>query len=258
MEKLIKYDPIWIEEPTHADDVCGHRDINNALKKQPKTKCRVATGEVAQNKVIFKQLLMEDAIDFCQIDAGRMSGGPSEIMSVMLMAAKKGVKIVPHAGGVGLCELVRQYSFIDYVCFTGKIRAEEGQLCEATDHLHEYFEEEIVFKQNDKKIQCYMPNLQPGYATMKADSINDYSFPFGKHWKDKAVIGDELDEWAKKMRAREEQRANEILKACDKVRAEEKEKADTLWRSTMFAAGLGLGAALSWLHFKKKDRKSVV
>jgi len=88
MEKLIKYDPIWIEEPTHADDVCGHRDINIALKKIPTTKCRVATGEVAQNKVIFKQLLMEESIDFCQIDAGRMSGGPSEILSVMLMAAK--------------------------------------------------------------------------------------------------------------------------------------------------------------------------
>jgi len=149
MEKLVKYNPIWIEEPTHADDVCGHRDINNALKKITTTKCRVATGEVAQNKVIFKQLLCEDAIDFCQIDAARMSGGPSEIFSVMLMAAKKGVKIVPHAGGVGLCELVRQFSFIDFVCFTGKIRVEEGQLCEATDHLHEYFEEEFVLKQND-------------------------------------------------------------------------------------------------------------
>ena len=88
MEKLVKYNPIWIEEPTHADDVCGHRDINIALKANPKTKCRVATGEVAQNKVIFKQLLMEESIDFCQIDAGRMSGGPSEILSVMLMAAK--------------------------------------------------------------------------------------------------------------------------------------------------------------------------
>jgi L-fuconate dehydratase len=147
MKALSKYDPLWIEEPTHADDVCGHRDINNSLKEQG-VKCRVATGEVAQNKVIFKQLIMEKAIDFCQIDAGRMSGGPSEIMSVMLMAAKHNVKIVPHAGGVGLCELVRQYSFIDFVCFTGKMLPQEGQLCEATDHLHEHFHEEIVFKQN--------------------------------------------------------------------------------------------------------------
>ena len=75
MEKLCQFNPLWIEEPTHADDVCGHRDINIALKKNKSTTCRVATGEVAQNKVIFKQLLTEEAIDFCQIDAGRMSGG---------------------------------------------------------------------------------------------------------------------------------------------------------------------------------------
>jgi len=209
MEKLVKYNPLWIEEPTHADDVCGHRDINNALKKITSTTCRVATGEVAQNKVIFKQLLNEDAIDFCQIDAGRMSGGPSEILSVMLMAAKKKCKIVPHAGGVGLCELVRQYSFIDYVCFTGKI--EDGQLCEATAHLHEHFDEPIIFKQNANKIQCYMPNKEAGYATMCKDSMNDWSFPFGKNWNDKAVIGDDLNEWAIAMRARDKQRAHEVL-----------------------------------------------
>lgn len=219
MEKLVKYNPIWIEEPTHADDVCGHRDINIALKKLDssvnKAKCRVATGEVAQNKVIFKQLLSEDAIDFCQIDAGRMSGGPSEIMSVMLMAAKKKCKIVPHAGGVGLCELVRQYSFIDFVCFTGEIR--DSQLCEATAHLHEHFDEGVVFKQNAAKIQCYMPNQKPGYATMFKESMDDWSFPFGKHWNDKAMIGEDLDQWAKEMRAREKQRAEEILKAYDSV-----------------------------------------
>jgi len=164
------------------------------LKKNKSTTCRVATGEVAQNKVIFKQLLTEEAIDFCQIDAGRMSGGPSEIMSVMLMAAKVGCKIVPHAGGVGLCELVRQYSFIDYVCFTGKV--EDGQLCEATAHLHEHFHEPIVFKQNAAKIQCYMPNQEPGFATMLTDSMNDWSFPFGKNWRNKAEIGEELDAWA--------------------------------------------------------------
>jgi len=96
-----------------------------------------------------------------------------------------------------------------------------------------------------------MPNLTPGYATMKADAITDYSFPFGKHWLDKKEIGDELDVWAKQMRAREEQRADEIYAECDKVRKQKEAESHVVARTAMFAAGLGLGAAIMFLINKK-------
>lgn len=105
-------------------------------------KVGVATGEVAQNKIIFKQLLQEDAIEFCQIDSCRIAG-PSEIFSVLLMAAVKNIKVCPHAGGVGLCEYVRHLSMIDYVCFSGSL---EGRVCESTTHLHEFFDDAVDFK----------------------------------------------------------------------------------------------------------------
>ena len=111
MRQLAAFRPLWIEEPTHCDDVVGHREIARALRPLG---VGVATGEVAQNKVIFKQLLQEDAIEFCQIDSCRIAG-PSEIFAVLLMAAMKNVKVCPHAGGVGLCEYVRHLSMIDYV-----------------------------------------------------------------------------------------------------------------------------------------------
>jgi L-fuconate dehydratase len=120
-----------------------------------------------------------------------MSGGPSEILSVILMCLKKNVKVVPHAGGVGLCEYVRQYSFIDYICFSADMT---GRLCEATAHLHEHFEEPIIFRNRPSdNMQCYMPNLTPGFGTMIRESIDDWAFPYGKHWNDVEKIGEDLD-----------------------------------------------------------------
>ena len=117
MKMLAPYKPLWIEEPTNCDDVIGHRAIAEALKPYG---VGVATGEVAQNKVIFKQLLQENAIEFCQIDSCRIAG-PSEILSVLLMAAQCDTKVCPHAGGVGLGEYVRHLAMIDYVCFAGTL-----------------------------------------------------------------------------------------------------------------------------------------
>ena len=138
-----------------------------------------------------------------------MSGGPSEILSVILMCLKKNVKVVPHAGGVGLCEYVRQYSFIDYICFSADMT---GRLCEATAHLHEHFKEPIIFRNRPSdNMQCYMPNLTPGFGTMIKESMYDWAFPYGKHWNDVEKIGKDLDEWSKEMRLREQQRACEVL-----------------------------------------------
>ena len=120
MKALAETKPMWIEEPTNCDDIVGHRAIADALREDG---IGVATGEVAQNKVIFKQLLQEKAIEFCQIDSCRIAG-PSEILSVLLMAAKYDVKVCPHAGGVGLGEYVRHLAMIDYVVFAGTLEGE--------------------------------------------------------------------------------------------------------------------------------------
>ena len=157
-----------------------------------------------------------------------------------MMAAHKKVLVVPHAGGVGLCELVRQYSFIDYVCFTGTMK---DNLCESTDHLHEFFEEPIEYKNRPgDNILCYMPNKTPGFATMnhskEKPDLYDWAFPFGPKWSDKNVIGEELDKWASKCRADDIARAKAVLE-------EGGSKGDSgEWNSLyVFAAGLAVGAA---------------
>jgi L-fuconate dehydratase len=118
MTALAEVKPWWIEEPTSSDDVLGHAAVARALEPY---NIGVATGEHAQNRVIFKQLMQANAIKFCQVDACRM-GGLNEVLSVMLMAAKFGVPVCPHAGGVGLCEYVQHLSIIDYICISGTLQ----------------------------------------------------------------------------------------------------------------------------------------
>jgi len=170
MQALAGYNPWWIEEPTSPDDVLGHRTIREAVSP-----IKVATGEHCQNRVIFKQLLQAEAIDFCQIDSCRL-GGVNEVLAVMLMAAKFNVPVCPHAGGVGLCEYVQHLSMIDYLCISGKL---ENRIIEYVDHLHEHFIEPVVIQNG-----CYMPPKMPGYSiTMKAESLQNYAFPEGKVWQ---------------------------------------------------------------------------
>lgn len=171
MRALAPYNPWWIEEPTSPDDILGHRTIRKALAP-----IGVATGEHCQNRVMFKQLLQAGAIDFCQIDSCRL-GGVNEVLAVLLMAAKLGVPVCPHAGGVGLCEYVQHLSMIDYICICGTM---ENRVIEYVDHLHEHFEEPVIIKNG-----CYMPPSMPGYSiTMKATSLEDYNFPSGKVWQE--------------------------------------------------------------------------
>src|SRR6202008_3800930 len=124
-----RFDPWWIEEPTSPDDVLGHATIARALAP-----IGVATGEHCQNRVIFKQLLQAGAISFCQSDSCRL-GGVNEIIAVLLMAARFGVPVCPHAGGVGLCEHVQHFSMFDYLAVSGQL---EGRMTEYADHLHEH------------------------------------------------------------------------------------------------------------------------
>ena len=163
VRKLAFASPWFIEEPTSPDDVAGHRRIRAGVAP-----VQVATGEMCQNRVLFKQFIMEGAIDVVQIDACRL-GGVNEILAVLLMAAKYGLKVCPHAGGVGLCEYVQHLAMIDYLCIAG---THEGRVVEYVDHLHEHFLDPCVIRN-----AAYMPPTAPGFSIeMKPDSLAEYRF----------------------------------------------------------------------------------
>ena len=172
---LAEFNLLWIEEPTSPDDILGHARIADAVHP-----VGVATGEHCANRVLFKQLLQARAIRFCQIDSCRL-GGVNENLAVILMAAKFGVPICPHAGGVGLCELVQHLSMFDYIAVSGTF---EGRVTEFVDHLHEHFVHPVVINR-----ARYMPPLQPGYSSeIKKESRERYRFPNGAVWSEEGVL----------------------------------------------------------------------
>jgi L-fuconate dehydratase len=169
MGALAAFDPWWIEEPTSPDDVLGHATIADAIAP-----IGVATGEQCQNRVVFKQLMQARAIDFCQIDSCRL-GGVNEVLAVLLMAAKFGVPVCPHAGGVGLCEYVQHLAIFDYLCVSASL---ENRIVEYVDHLHEHFVDPVTLQDGR-----YMPPTAPGYSiTMKPESLRRFSYPDGPAW----------------------------------------------------------------------------
>ena len=172
MTRLAEFKPLWIEEPTSPDDVAGHAKIGRALKKYG---IGIATGEMCHNRVMFKQFLAMGAMDYCQIDACRL-GGVNEIVAVLLLAAKFGIPVCPHAGGVGLCEYVIHLSLFDYICVSG---TKERRMTEYAEHLHEHFIEPVLVRSGE-----YWPPQRNGYAQMKADSLKTFSYPNGQVWKD--------------------------------------------------------------------------
>ncbi|MEV4510469.1 enolase C-terminal domain-like protein [Dactylosporangium sp. NPDC049525] len=173
--RLAEVDPYWMEEPTHADDVLGHARIQQALDTITGGRCRVATGEVAANRVIFKQLLQADAIRVMQIDACRVAG-VGEVLAELLMAAKFGVPVCPHAGGVGLCEYVQHLAFFDYLRITGSM---DGRMVEYVDHLHEHFTDPVTVVDGRYRLPT-----KPGYSVeLHAASIAEFSFPDGPAWR---------------------------------------------------------------------------
>lgn len=163
VKKLAFANPFFIEEPTSPDDVAGHRKIRQAIGP-----VRVATGEMCQNRIMFKQFIAEGAIDIVQIDSCRM-GGLNEVLAVLLIAAKYNLPVWPHAGGVGLCEYVQHLSMIDYIAVSG---TKEGRVIEYVDHLHEHFVDPCVVED-----AAYMPPSRPGFSIeMKPESIAEYTF----------------------------------------------------------------------------------
>ncbi|MBK0000821.1 MULTISPECIES: enolase C-terminal domain-like protein [Erwiniaceae] len=169
MRKLAQFDPLWIEEPTSPDDILGHAAIKARIGD-----IGIATGEHAHNRVMFKQFFQAGAMDFCQLDPARL-GGLNEVLAVVLMAAKFGVPVCPHGGGVGLCQYSLNIVLFDYIAVSASL---ENRVLEYVDHLHENFEEPLVIKRGR-----YYPLQQPGYGVkMKPQTLLDYSWPDGREW----------------------------------------------------------------------------
>jgi L-fuconate dehydratase len=165
--------PYWMEEPTSPDDILGHARIRREVRP-----VRIATGEHCHNRVMFKQLFQAEAIDVCQIDSCRVAG-VNENLAILLMAAKFGVPVCPHAGGVGLCEYVQHLSFFDYLRVSCSM---EGRVIEYVDHLHEHFLDPVRVVRGR-----YQLPARPGYSIeMKPESLVRYVFPGGEAWRDMA------------------------------------------------------------------------
>ncbi len=170
MRRLAEFDPLWIEEPTSPDDVLGHAEIGRRIAP-----IGIATGEHAHNRVMFKQFFQAGAMDFCQLDPARL-GGLNEVLAVVLMAAKFGVPVCPHGGGVGLCQYSQNIVLFDYIAVSASL---ERRVLEYVDHLHENFLEPIVIRRGR-----YIPPQQPGYGvTMKQESLNRFEYPNGQEWR---------------------------------------------------------------------------
>jgi L-fuconate dehydratase len=169
MRRLAAYDPWWIEEPTSPDDILGHARIREAIAP-----VRVATGEHVQNRIVFKQLFQANAIDVCQLDACRLAG-VNEAVSVILLAAKFGIPVCPHAGGVGLCEYVQHLAAFDFVAVSGTL---EDRVVEWVDHLHEHFRDPAIVHEGR-----YRAPVAPGYSVeMLPESLAEYAYPGGRAW----------------------------------------------------------------------------
>ena len=170
---LAPWDPYWVEEPTSPDEILGLARIRRAIAP-----AKIAVGEHVANRVIFKQLLQAGAADVLTIDACRVAG-VNENLAILLLAAKYGVAVCPHAGGVGLCEMVQHLAMFDFV---GVSATTEGRVLEYVDHLHEHFTDPVRVTGGH-----YLAPSAPGFsATLREQSLRDYEFPHGAVWQELA------------------------------------------------------------------------
>ncbi|MEU4198174.1 enolase C-terminal domain-like protein [Kribbella sp. NPDC026611] len=171
VEELAPYGVWWVEEPTSPDDILGHAAIARAIAP-----IRVATGEHVQNRVVFKQMLQAGSLSVLQLDSARVAG-VNENIAILLLAAKFGVPVCPHAGGVGLCELVQHLSMFDYVAVSGAV---DDQVIEYVDHLHEHFLDPVLIRDGH-----YVAPVKPGFsAELDAETLTGFRYPGGKIWSD--------------------------------------------------------------------------
>jgi L-fuconate dehydratase len=177
IQALAPYDPYWVEEPTSPDEILGLAAIRQGVSP-----VKIATGEHVANRIIFKQLLQAGALDFVQIDASRVAG-VNENLAILLLAAKFGIPVCPHAGGVGLCEMVQHLAMFDFIAVSGTVH---GRVLEYVDHLHEHFTDPVRVTGGR-----YLAPSAPGFsATLRPESLRDYQFPGGPVWQQ--IAGGEL------------------------------------------------------------------
>jgi L-fuconate dehydratase len=180
MAHLAPYGIAWIEEPTSPDDILGHAAIARAVAPIP-----VATGEHVQNRVVFKQMLQAGSLQVLQLDAARVAG-VNENIAILLLAAKFGVRVCPHAGGVGLCEAVQHLSMFDFVAVSG---SKEDRMIEYVDHLHEHFVTPVEMREG-----CYWPPSAPGAGNeMHPVTLADFRYPDGPVWAEEPDAAGERD-----------------------------------------------------------------
>ena len=175
--QLAELQPWWMEEPTSPDDILGHARIRQ------ESGVRIASGEHCHSKVMFKQLLQAGSIDVCQIDSCRVAG-VNENLAIMLLAAKFGVPVCPHAGGVGLCEYVQHLSAFDFVCVTGTM---QDRVVEYVDHLHEHFLVPVHIRRG----RYMLPEVSGYSIQIRQESLNEYAFPNGAFWLNDATCNTE-------------------------------------------------------------------
>ncbi|XP_031440059.1 mitochondrial enolase superfamily member 1 isoform X1 [Clupea harengus] len=169
---LSEFQPLWVEEPTSPDDILGHAHISKALAPLG---IGVASGEQCHNRVMFKQFLQASALQFVQIDSCRV-GSVNENLAILIMASKFNVPVCPHAGGVGLCELVQHLILFDYICVSTSL---DKRMCEYVDHLHEHFKNPTLIRNAH-----YMPPVVPGFSSeMVESSVDKHTYPHGEVWR---------------------------------------------------------------------------
>ncbi|QSB16633.1 fuconate dehydratase [Natronosporangium hydrolyticum] len=166
---LAGFDLAWAEEPTSPDDILGHAAIRRGVQVP------ISTGEHTQNRIVFKQLLQAEAVDLIQIDATRV-GGVDENLAILLLAHKFGVPVYPHAGGVGLCELVQHLAMADFVAISGSM---QDRAIEYVDHLHEHFTDPVRIVAGR-----YQAPTAPGMGGRLTErSVAEHSYPDGPVWR---------------------------------------------------------------------------
>jgi L-fuconate dehydratase len=175
IEALAPHAPYWVEEPTSPDEILGLAAIRHAVSP-----VKIATGEHVANRVVFKQLMQAGAVDFVQLDACRVAG-VNENVAILLLAAKFGIPVCPHAGGVGLCEMVQHLAMFDFVAVAGTMT---NRVLEYVDHLHEHFTDPVRISGGR-----YLAPTAPGFsATLSPESLRDYRYPGGSVWRSSAAV----------------------------------------------------------------------
>ena len=141
---LAVYQPSWIEEPTHPDDIRGH-----ALLAREIAPIKIAAGEHIPNRVAFKNFFQASAIHYVQADCTRLAG-VSEFLTVSLLAKKFGLPVVPHVGDMG--QLHQHLVLFNHICL-----GQEPFFLEHISHLRDHF----VFPATVAD-GCYKIPQQPG------------------------------------------------------------------------------------------------